>query len=152
MKSILYTSYQESLNEIEYFVDEICEEFNLSNSLYGNILISITELIKLLEKYTTRGEISFSGDQSGLRFTFNNFTQIDGIESIFESEAGNGYLSSDPDKSIFMVKALSDDLIIDRDAKKIVCVFKNKGMKVELSKHRKDFLKKYLDQEVVTNV
>lgn len=152
MKSILYTSSENSLNEIEYFVDEICEEFNLSNSLYGNILICITESIKILEKYTTQGEITFQVDQADLKFSFNNFKQIDGIESIFTSEEGKSDLASDPDKSIFMVNALSDDLIIDRDNQQIICIFKSDGVKVEISKHRKDFLKKYLNQEVAANV
>lgn len=152
MKSILYTSSENSLNEIEYFVDEICEEFNLSNSLYGNILICITESIKILEKYTTQGEITFQVDQADLKFSFNNFKQIDGIESIFTSEEGKSDLTSDPDKSIFMVNALSDDLIIDRDNQQIICIFKSDEVKVEISKHRKDFLKKYLNQEVAANV
>lgn len=152
MKSIFYTSSQNSLNEIEYFVDEICEEYNLSNSLYGNILISITESIKILEKYSKQGRISFHGNKSSLKFTFDSFKQIEGAESIFDYKEGNTDLSSDPDKSIFMVNALSDDLIIDRENEQIICVFKNKGKEAEISKHRKDFLKKYLNEEVIANV
>lgn len=152
MKSIFYTSAQHSLNEIEYFVDEICEEYNLSNSLYGNILISITESIKILEKYSKHGRISFRGNQKSLKFTFDSFKQIEGAKSIFDYQDGNSDLASDSDKSIFMVNALSDNLIIDRENKRIICVFKNEGKEAKISKHRKEFLKKYLNEEVIANV
>lgn len=151
MKSILYSSCKNNLNEIEYFVDEICEEFNLSNSLYGNILIAITESIKLLENYYSQGEITFNAIQNNLNFTFCNLKQIEGVVSFFDRKKADSGLDSDPEKSIFMISALSDDLIVDAQSKKIICVFKNREMEVELSKHRKDYLKKYLNQEVIVN-
>lgn len=152
MKSVFYKSNENCLNEIEYFVDNICEEFNLSNSLYGNILIAITEAITLLEKSTHQGEIAFAVNKEDLIFTFKNFKQIEGVDSIFESKNGIIDLSSRPDKSLFMVSALSDDLIINRETHQITCVFKNKGRNVKISKHRKDFLKRYLNQEVEAKV
>ena len=148
MKSIFYKSKVDCLNEIEYFVDNICEEFNLSNSLYGNILITITEAIKLLEKSTSQGEILFSVNDGALNFTFKNFKQIEGIDSIFEIKNGISDLNSGPDKSLFMVSALSDDLIVNRETHQIICIFKNMGKEVKISKHRKEFLKNYLSQEV----
>ena len=152
MKSIFYKSKVDCLNEIEYFVDNICEEFNLSNSLYGNILITITEAIKLLEKSTSQGEILFSVNDGALNFTFKNFKQIEGIDSIFEIKNGLFDLNSNPDKSLFMISALSDDLIINREDHQISCIFKNENRKIEISKHRKDFLKNYLNQEVEAKV
>lgn len=152
MKSIFYKSNENCLNEIEYFVDNICEEFNLSNSLYGNILITITEAIKILEESTYQGEILFCVNNDSLNFTFKNFKQIEGVESIFEIRNGILDLNSSADKSLFMVRALSDDLIINREAHQITCVFKNKGREVKISKHRKDFLKNYLNQEVEAKV
>lgn len=152
MKSIFYNSQQNHLNEIEYFVDDICERLNLSNSLYGNILISITETVEILKRFTNQGRVSISGDQSELNICFDRFVHKPNTTSIFDNQLSNIDLNNDDDLGIFMVNALSDDILINNAEESITCVFKNKRVEKEVSQHRKNFLKKYLHQEIATNV
>ena len=152
MRSIYFNSDQDHLNEIEYFVDSICEELNLSNSLYGNLLISITETIDVLKKYASSGRISLEGDHREIKVSFDRLVKLDGVDSFFNNAMNKPDLYNSDDSGIFMINALSDDIVFDYGREMFSCVFRNKQYDQELSSHRKNFLKKYLHQEVSTKV
>lgn len=148
MLEVKFKNYEESLNNVESFVDEICDNLNLNHTFYGNIIIAITEVINLLGKYGSGGRIIFSNLKKELSFKFLELSENLKMEELFEVKDSKNDLNSDIERSIFMIKALCDNLEIDRDNKELRIIFNNSGVDTTISKHRKDFLKKYLEQKI----
>ncbi len=112
---IEFISEKINLNKAEKFVEEINKEFNLSEVVYGNILVSVTEAVnnailhgnKLdktknvgLECEISKKEISFKVSDDGQGFDFDNIPDPTLPENI---EKLNG-------RGVFLIKNLSDKM------------------------------------------
>lgn len=148
MQEVTFKNYDESLNHVESFVDEICDNLNLNHTIYGNIIIALTEVINLLSQYGSEGKIIFSNIKEELSFKFIDLSENLKIDELFELRDAKSELNSDIERSIFMIKALCDNLEINREKKELRIIFNNSGVDTSISQHRKDFLNKYLEQKI----
>ncbi len=104
-----------NINKAEKFVEEINEEYNLSEKVFGNILISVTEAVNnamlhgnkldktktvTLEYQLTKKDITFKVSDEGQGFDFENIPDPTLPENI-EKSHGRG---------VFLVKNLSDEI------------------------------------------
>lgn len=104
-----------NINKAEKFVEEINEEYNLSEKVFGNILISVTEAVNnamlhgnkldktktvTLEYQLTEKDITFKVSDEGQGFDFENIPDPTLPENI-EKSHGRG---------VFLVKNLSDEI------------------------------------------
>jgi serine/threonine-protein kinase RsbW len=114
----------ESLTRLETYVDELCEQFSISEDDYGNILIAITEAVN---NAITHGNQLNPDKKVCLNFDGNQ----DEVEFIVEDE-GNGFdYNNVPDptlpenleklsgRGIFLMKNLADDIAFENDGTKI---------------------------------
>jgi len=151
MSTIVLKDSNESLNRIESFVEYICEGFNINEYLLGNMIIAVTEVVNILEAECPGVHITFKNELKKFSFIFSDFSnEID--LTLFTKD--NDILSEaivDRENSLFMINALCDDLIIDIMRRKIVLTFINEGVDEALSKHRKNYLNKYLNQQLKVN-
>ena len=112
---IEFISEKINLNKAEKFVEEINKEFNLSEVVYGNILVSVKEAINKaivhgnnldktknvgLECEISKKEISFKVSDDGQGFDFDNIPDPTLPENI---EKLNG-------RGVFLIKNLSDKM------------------------------------------
>ncbi len=102
-----------NISEVETLIEKVCEDFNLSEDYYGNILIAVTEAVNnsiihgnknnIQKKVTITvnkitKEIVFSVFDEGVGFDFNNLPDPTAPENL-EKPDGRG---------IFLMKNLSD--------------------------------------------
>lgn len=66
---------QGSLNKIESFVEEICDEFNIGDTFLGNILIAVTEMVNIIEGQKSDVTISFLSESQKFLFKFYHFSK-----------------------------------------------------------------------------
>ena len=149
MKSIVLNNPKDSLNRIESFVEDICEGLNISNTFLGNMLIAISEVVSLIEAQKSGVKIKFVNEKKSFSFVFEDLNSD--IDFNFGKVAKDGSDASQIEDSIFMINALCDDLKFDGNKNKIVLSFLNAGVDEVVSKHRKDYLSKYLNQQIKVN-
>ena len=127
-QNIELSSKLENLAQIEQFVDDLCEQFDISEDHYGNILIALTEAVNnaithgnqlnpskkvCLNMGTTLNEVEFTIKDEGNGFDFNNVPDPTLPENI-EKLSGRG---------IFLMKSLADDVVFEEEGTKIKLKF-----------------------------
>ena len=129
MKSIRIEipSLSENIRMIESFIDNAKEKFHLSDDIYGNIMIAVTEAVNNAIRHGNKSEstknvtlalslesglITFKVEDEGSGFDFHNLPDPTAPENL-EKPGGRG---------IFLMKHLSDEVN-----------FKESGRVVELS-------------------
>jgi serine/threonine-protein kinase RsbW len=124
-----FPSSIESLSEVEKLVDELKEQQNIAEELYGNILVSLTEAVnnairhgnqldrnKTVDLLLEMGEreLIFSVRDKGTGFDYHNIpdpTHPDNLDKPY----GRG---------IFIMKSLSDELEFFNDGREVQLTFK----------------------------
>tara|TARA_B100000809_G_C15127432_1_gene526858 strand:+ start:435 stop:854 length:420 start_codon:yes stop_codon:yes gene_type:complete len=115
IQNIELASNLESLSKIEIFIEDVCEQYELGEDHYGNILIALTEAVnnaithgnKLdpekkvgLVMEASENEVSFIIKDEGVGFDFNNVPDPTLPENI-EKLRGRG---------LYLMKALADEI------------------------------------------
>ena len=118
----------ENLREVEKFIDDITAELNLSNEIYGNILISVLEAAKNAIVHGNKNDISknveikvrkekenldFFIKDEGNGFDFNTIPDPTAPENI---EKVNG-------RGVFLMKKLSDDIEFKEEGRLVKITF-----------------------------
>ena len=118
----------ENLREVEKFIDDITAELNLSNEIYGNILISVLEAAKNAIVHGNKNDISknveikvrkekenldFFIKDEGNGFDFNTIPDPTALENI---EKVNG-------RGVFLMKKLSDDIEFKEEGRLVKITF-----------------------------
>jgi serine/threonine-protein kinase RsbW len=124
-----FASAIENINIVEKFVDEICDEYHISNTFFGNILVSITEAVKnaiifgndsnpdkkVIVKFEANpAYLSFTVIDQGKGFDFSEIT-------VPVKENISGY---NRQRGLFLIQKLSD-----------IVKFYNHGSKIEMIFH-----------------
>lgn len=128
MHSIEIASSLNKINEVEALIDKVCEDLNLNEDNYGNILIAVTEavnnaivhgngsveekLVKVNVNQDSKGVV-FSVEDQGLGFDFENLPDPTAPENL-EKPDGRG---------IFLMKNLSDAVEFDNNGSKVSITF-----------------------------
>lgn len=104
------------LSKVECFLDKLCEDLQINESLYGNIVISVTEavnnaishgnkydenkIVTIESRLNNPCSISIFVKDQGDGFDFNNVSDPTSFENLF-SENGRG---------VFVMKNLADKI------------------------------------------
>ncbi|MFO7822582.1 MAG: ATP-binding protein [Cyclobacterium sp.] len=130
MKSIKISipSIIENITIIESFIDNAKEKFQISDDIYGNIMISVTECVsnaiihgnKEDKKKSVRLELRFLEDQlkfiiedEGLGYDYQHLNDPTSPENL-EKSGGRG---------VFIMKHLCDEIHFENEGSKITLTF-----------------------------
>ena len=146
-KKVEFASSLENLYIVEKFVENICDSYNIFNSYYGNILVSVTEAIK---NAIIHGNINNSNKNVAISFEAND----KGLTFIIEDE-GNGFdFNNIPDplsienttqtgRGLFLVNSLADEVQFKNQGRVIEISFKISSINYEIAIDRINKLLKY---------
>ncbi len=123
MQKIDFPSSAENIHLVEKLIDEVCEEHNVHEDNYGNILIALTEAVNnamhhgngLDATKTTsvscnleeENKIKFTIEDQGPGFDFENLPDPTDPKNI---EKPNG-------RGIFLMKNLADEIAFESDGR-----------------------------------
>ena len=128
IQHIELSSNVESISKIENFIDDICEQCQLGEDHYGNILIALTEAVnnaithgnKLdpnkkvnLNMEATAEDVEFTIEDEGVGFDYNNVPDPT-LPGNLEKLSGRG---------IFLMKALADNVDFEENGRIIKLKF-----------------------------
>lgn len=126
--TIEFPSILDNIKIVESFIDNSRDEYQISDDLYGNILIAITEAVNNAiqhgnqydkEKFvkltcsTSPSEISFVVEDEGIGFDFHTLPDPTSTENLLKPDG----------RGIFLMKHLSDVLKFENQGKKVELVF-----------------------------
>jgi serine/threonine-protein kinase RsbW len=126
--TIEFPSMVENIKIVESFIDNSREEFNITDDLYGNILIALTEAVnnaiqhgnlydkdKQVRLTCQAGptEISFAVEDEGSGFDYTTLP---------DPTSGDNLLKPDG-RGIFLMKHLCDVLRFEKEGKKVEMIF-----------------------------
>jgi len=154
---LILPSLAENIHQVEKFVEDICDEFNINNTYFGNILVVLTEAVENAMKHGNGNDpkknvqIIFTSKSEGLSFTI--------------SDEGNGFdvsqipdptdLNVDPDeikgRGIFLIKSLADEVKFLNNGKTVEIIFKISSINSEMAIERIKQLKKYSGTKETTS-
>jgi serine/threonine-protein kinase RsbW len=114
------------IHEVERFVEDICDYYNVSSSYFGNIIVAVSEAVENSILHGNKHDpakmvhIGFEANQKGIVFTIEdegNGFKFDNIPDPTDIQ----YNSEKRGTGIFLIKTLADEAI-----------FLNNGCKVRL--------------------
>ncbi|NVO01476.1 MAG: ATP-binding protein [Bacteroidetes bacterium] len=135
-------STKENIHQVEKFVEDICDEFNINNTYFGNILVALTEALSNAIVHGNKNDvnkdinITFESKPIGLSFTiqdegngfdFNNIPDPTDLAVELKNEEGRG---------IFLMKVLADEVNFLDNGKSIELIFKISSINQELALDR----------------
>jgi len=128
IQKIELPSVLENITQIEGFIDDVCDQNNVGEDSYGNILIALTEAVNnaithgnqldpkrivTLNMETKGKELEFTVKDQGDGFDYNNIPDPTLPENITK-ENGRG---------IFLMKNLADDVAFEKNGSTIKLKF-----------------------------
>ena len=114
------------IHEVEKFIEDICDYYNINNSYFGNIVVAVSEAVENSIVHGNKQDpsksinISFEANQKGIVFLIED--EGDGFN--FENIPDPTDIQNNPEKKgtgIFLIKSLTDEAL-----------FLNQGRKVQL--------------------
>jgi serine/threonine-protein kinase RsbW len=126
--SIEFPSIVDNIRIVESFIDTSRDELQITDDLYGNILIALTEAVNNAIQHGNRNdkeklvrltccagkeELYFTIEDQGSGFDFNDLPDPTSGENLLKPEG----------RGIFLMKELSDVLRYDNQGKKVEMIF-----------------------------
>jgi serine/threonine-protein kinase RsbW len=135
-------SRPENISLIERFVEEICDYYNINDTYFGNILISLTEAFNNALIHGNRNDperkinVVFESKPKGLSFTvsdegagYNPDEVPDPLDLEIDTSAETG-------RGLFLIRSLSDKTEIKKGGSSIEMFFRISGIGHEAMKKR----------------
>ena len=142
-------SKPESISAVERFVEEICDYYNINDTYFGNILIALTEAFQNALEHGNKNDPSkvisviFESKPKGLSFTVKDEGQGFDPESVpdpLDLEISN---DTQKGRGIFLMRSLSDKMIVTDDGRSIEMFFRISGIGHEAMKKRISYFNEY---------
>lgn len=126
--TIEFPSILDNIKIVESFIDNSKEEYNISEDLYGNILVAITEAVNNAIQHgnqydkekivrltcsSSSSEISFVIEDEGIGFDYHTLPDPTSSENLLKPDG----------RGIFLMKHLCDVLKFENQGKKVEMVF-----------------------------
>ena len=128
-ETISITSKAENIIKVEEMINSVCEDFNINEDYYGNILVALTEAVNNAIYHGNKSnpqkhiEISFKATpdlvsfvikDEGSGFGFSNLPDPTDPENI---EKPNG-------RGVFLMRNLADNVSFEENGSKVTLEFK----------------------------
>ena len=156
IQKITVKSQTKEIHKVLLFIEQICDENNIYNNYYGNIVTTITEAfnnaIEHGNKFDSNKEvsISFQTKDDGLTFCIEdqgegfNPTKISNPTDLnFDGESGRG---------LFLMGLLSDKMIFENNGAKVCFKFLISNMNKDIYEQRKEKLHAFLGTKIHANI
>ena len=151
--SLELESQLSQLHRVEAFIESLCDEYNVYNNYFSNIMVAVTEAFLNAVIHGNKLNVSkkillsFKSSSSGLLFTIEDQGEGFDIDSIPDPtkeklDASNG------GRGIYLIKHLSDEVQFINNGRKIEMLFKISSINYESSLSRANMFKEYVSLSV----
>ena len=148
-EKLVLESRPENISSIERFVEEICDYYNINDTYFGNILISLTEAFNNALIHGNNNDESrmvqvvFESKPKGLSFTvsdegagYNPDEVPDPLDLEIDASTQSG-------RGLFLIRSLSDKVELSNGGSTIEMFFRISGIGHEAMKKRMTHFNEY---------
>ncbi len=119
-----------SLTRVEKFIEDVCDECNVGQDQYGNILIAVTEAVNNAiqhgNKLDPTKKIQMLAEQNGKQITFRIADQGNGFNpQEIPDPTDPENLEKPNGRGIFLMKNLADKITFEENGRVVSLVFEN---------------------------
>jgi serine/threonine-protein kinase RsbW len=146
---LILPSLPENIHKVEKFVDDICDEFNINNTYFGNILVALTEAVENAMKHgnandpSKKVQILFTSKPEGLSFIIKDEGKGFDLSTIPDPTDLNVDADQMKGRGIFLIRNLADEVQFTENGSSVELLFKISSINHELAVDRMNLLKKY---------
>jgi hypothetical protein len=145
LRTLVISNKGADLNKLESYIESICDEFNVYNDCYGNLMLSIVSLyeqIVFVSPSDSKIKIDFFNSPRGLNFEFytSNTHFLREVQVVLEER--ESIIDDDSYNWLFILEQLTD--LMEVTEKSILIQFDIKSINAELAAARTIALKAYL--------
>ncbi len=110
----------QSLIKVENFIEEVCEKYNINDNYFGNFVLAVTELFKIVidKEEESSGDkliLIFETKEENIVFVLKGCTFKEEVIKKFYSVDQENYLIEKEERSIFLIKTLCDEIEFNED-------------------------------------
>jgi serine/threonine-protein kinase RsbW len=136
------------IHEVERFVEDICDYYNINNTYFGNIIVAITEAVENSIIHGNKQDssknisISFEANKKGIVFSVED----EGGGFNFENIPDPTDFRANPEKrgtGIFLIKTLTDEVLFLDGGRKIQLQFNITSINREVYSRRMKHVDEY---------
>lgn len=139
----------QEIHEVEKFVEDICDYYNINNSYFGNIIVAITEAVENAIQHGNKNDaakrvsILFDSTKNGISFTIED--EGTGFDlSIIPDPTNIDFKLEKKGTGIFLMKTLADEVCVSENGRKIKLIFNISSINQEVYITRKKYVDEYL--------
>jgi serine/threonine-protein kinase RsbW len=152
-KELRIPSSLENLNQVEKFAEEICDDFYIFNTYYGNILLSLEEAVRNSILHGNRSDVQkeviirFNGRPGELCFTIEDEGDGFDVKGIPDPLEADEFLDQAPGTGIFLMRSLTDKLSFNPKGNQVELVFNISSINQETTLNRINKLHQYFQKQ-----
>lgn len=126
--NIQVPSVPENIRIVESFIDNAKDKFHITDDLYGNIMIAVTESVNNAIVHGNKSDakksvnLSLTLDEKTLRFTIQDEGAGFDYENVPDPTAPEN-IEKIGGRGIFLMKELSDEVFFNENGKEVELVF-----------------------------
>ena len=160
-QQLIIESGLQNLPKVEQFIEELSDFYNVNNTYFGNILISLTEAVKNAiihgnkEDMSKKVTIVFEARPTGMFFQVSD--EGDGFDTVGTPDPTE--IAEEEGKKIktglYLIKSLSDNVAFKNKGSVVEIDFNVSSINYQLSVDRRNALKTYFqtsDQKIKKNI
>lgn len=147
-KSLTLKSEIHELNRVVEFIETICDENNIYNHYFGNILTAVSEAVQNAVEHGNKNDLlksvtlDYTTIAKGFRFTITDqgngfdYSSVQDPTDVFANDGSQG-------RGIFTIKNLSDNTSFSNNGATIIIDFYISSINKELSDKRIEHLNSF---------
>lgn len=150
-RSVQFKSSFDNLYQLEKFIDEICDDYHIKNTYFGNISVAVNEAVSNAIIHGNKGDsekivkVTFMNLPAGLMFRIEDegmgFDYFNIPDLTDETEDTLIF----PGKGIYLIKALADSVGFNSNGNAIEIQFNISSINYETSIDRAEKLNEYFN-------
>ncbi|TVR40036.1 MAG: hypothetical protein EA394_08745 [Bacteroidia bacterium] len=153
-RNLVLKENSDRINQLEWFVEKICDDFYIYDQYYANILSALSLVCDLEESLSTtyqqtEMQILFNKDKNGLYFHIKLNEKFLDIAGLYEKATlldGHEQDAPEIDENtavMHIIMRLTDKLVVNQNEQSITLFFRVTGINEMLGLQRVQLLEKY---------
>ncbi|MEI6575724.1 MAG: ATP-binding protein [Bacteroidota bacterium] len=153
LQQLVIGSSLENLNLVSGMVEEICDQYNINNTYFGNILVAVTEACSNAIVHGNQGKpdkkvnIQFESGPHGLKFSVRDEGSGFDYHAVPDPTESSDEEAPASRKGLYLIRTLSDEVVFKENGSLIQFGFHISSINYQLSVERSRMLHSFYHPE-----
>ncbi len=123
-----FSTKQENISLVEKLIENVCEEYKINDSQYGNVLVAVTEAVYNAlnhgNKLNPSKNINVSFQETDHKLVFTVADEGDGFDpNAIPDPTSPENIEKENGRGVFLIKNLADEVSFDDHGREVKMIF-----------------------------